>query len=149
MLAFLENINSKQIKAIYSTIRDHYSTIGGRKLCIMNDQIDFCARCGSVLPLPSFLDTTSFVTCPICQLKVDAKYFNGIVSFTRIHFNVRDKLAKKNNQNEADGPVIERQCTKCGHDKQSFATLQTRSADEGQTIFYTCLKCGAKENENS
>lgn len=42
---------------------------------------------------------------------------------------------------EADGPIVERLCPKCGNDKMSYATLQLRSADEGQTVFYTCTSC--------
>ena len=41
-----------------------------------------------------------------------------------------------------EGPVVERKCSKCGNDIMSYATLQLRSADEGQTVFYTCTKCG-------
>nr|XP_027195969.1 DNA-directed RNA polymerase I subunit RPA12-like [Dermatophagoides pteronyssinus] len=112
---------------------------------------DFCARCGSVLPLPTFEDFSSSVICPICNLTVDAKHFDGqATTVQRIWFNPRSNLNKQRNKEiNADGPVVERKCERCGHDKQTFATLQTRSADEGQTIFYTCLKCGAKENENS
>lgn len=44
-------------------------------------------------------------------------------------------------ESEDDGPVVERLCSKCGNDKMSYATLQLRSADEGQTVFYTCTKC--------
>jgi len=40
-----------------------------------------------------------------------------------------------------DGPVAERRCNACGHNQMSYAALQLRSADEGQTVFYTCLKC--------
>lgn len=40
-----------------------------------------------------------------------------------------------------DGPIAERRCTKCGHNQMSYAAVQLRSADEGQTVFYTCLKC--------
>lgn len=40
-----------------------------------------------------------------------------------------------------DGPIAERRCNACGHNQMSYAALQLRSADEGQTVFYTCLKC--------
>lgn len=114
-----------------------------------SQQVDFCTRCGAVMPLPSYLDDTRHVACHICSLQVDASIFNGLSTFTRIQFNERDSIARKRRTFAAEGPIVERVCAKCGHDKQYFATLQTRSADEGQTIFYTCLKCGAKENENS
>lgn len=67
-----------------------------------------------------------------------------IVEYT-IHFNNYDpeKIIKAKEEKDAgpDGPVVERKCSKCGHDKMSYATLQLRSADEGQTVFFTCLKC--------
>lgn len=51
-------------------------------------------------------------------------------------------FAKKNkNDDVAKGPVIERLCKKCGHDEMSYAAVQLRSADEGQTVFFTCVKC--------
>ena len=36
---------------------------------------------------------------------------------------------------------VERKCPKCGNDEMTYTTQQTRSADEGQTVFYTCPKC--------
>ena len=35
-------------------------------------------------------------------------------------------------------------CPKCGHDRASYELLQTRSADEAPTRFFTCEKCGYK-----
>lgn len=75
------------------------------------------------------------------------------VNYT-IHFNSRDSLtanAKESNKEteENEGPVVDRKCPKCGNEKMSYATLQLRSADEGQTVFYTCTKCKYKESENS
>ena len=69
-----------------------------------------------------------------------------------VHFNkIPSKKSKLivEDDDEAEGPVIERKCPKCGNDKMSYATLQLRSADEGQTVFYTCTKCSFKETENS
>jgi DNA-directed RNA polymerase subunit M len=38
-------------------------------------------------------------------------------------------------------PTVKVACPKCNHDKAAYWQLQTRSADEGSTIFYRCLKC--------
>ncbi|KAJ1470022.1 hypothetical protein T484DRAFT_1642009, partial [Baffinella frigidus] len=36
---------------------------------------------------------------------------------------------------------VEEQCPKCKHKFALFQTLQLRSVDEGQTIFYECMGC--------
>lgn len=36
---------------------------------------------------------------------------------------------------------VERKCEKCGNEEMMYTTQQTRSADEGQTVFFTCPKC--------
>ena len=59
------------------------------------------------------------------------------------------KGGKKGSELDAEGPTVDRKCAKCGYEKMSYATLQLRSADEGQTVFFTCLKCKFKESENS
>lgn len=59
-----------------------------------------------------------------------------------INFNTYTKPKNPTKKEDADeGPIVERLCPKCGNEKMSYATLQLRSADEGQTVFYTCTKC--------
>lgn len=41
----------------------------------------------------------------------------------------------------AAGPRIEIDCPKCPSKEASYAQVQLRGADEGSTIFYTCLRC--------
>jgi len=113
----------------------------------------FCSDCGSILPP---LRDTGGITCYTCSRAFDPEMLidsNSTVHYT-IHFNSRsaknvNRAEKKGQANEEDGPVVERKCPKCGNERMSYATLQLRSADEGQTVFYTCTKCKYKETENS
>ena len=52
-----------------------------------------------------------------------------------------EKRGDHEDEEEPEGPIVERQCPQCKNNKMSYATLQMRSADEGQTVFYTCTKC--------
>ncbi|EEZ99110.1 DNA-directed RNA polymerase I subunit RPA12 [Tribolium castaneum] len=113
----------------------------------------FCPDCGSILPP---LKQTGGVKCYACERNFPSDVFRGTKASYVIHFNSRDykthSMNKQNNkkdEEEDDGPVVDRKCAKCGHDKMTYATVQLRSADEGQTVFYTCTKCKFKESENS
>lgn len=53
---------------------------------------------------------------------------------------------------EVKGPAratVEETCPKCGNPEMDYYTLQLRSADEGQTVFYECKKCGHKFSVNN
>jgi len=109
-----------------------------------NAEVDFCPGCGALLPT---LRDKGDVSCIACELIISGQDFRETEVSYVVKFNKVQKPAKKNT--DAEGPVIERTCPKCNNDKMSFMTLQLRSADEGQTVFFTCTKCGYKEKENS
>ncbi|XP_067625044.1 DNA-directed RNA polymerase I subunit RPA12 [Eurosta solidaginis] len=115
-----------------------------------NSEPGFCPVCGSILPL---MNTVGNVVCYNCRKEFPPEVFGAQEVEYTIHFNSYDpgKVSAKTKieANEAEGPIVERKCPKCGHMQMSYATLQLRSADEGQTVFFTCLKCKFKESENS
>jgi DNA-directed RNA polymerase subunit M/transcription elongation factor TFIIS len=49
----------------------------------------------------------------------------------------------------AQRALVSEECQKCKNPKMYFWTQQLRSADEGQTIFYECPKCGHRLSLNS
>ncbi|ELU01383.1 hypothetical protein CAPTEDRAFT_211837 [Capitella teleta] len=109
--------------------------------------VEFCPECAAILPLP---DKREFVTCFCCKFTIPIKDFDGIEIKSKIIFNKRKtKNAGLSSEDQAAGPTVDRQCAKCGNDGMTYATRQTRSADEGQTVFYSCPKCGFQESEFS
>ncbi|XP_053380388.1 DNA-directed RNA polymerase I subunit RPA12-like [Mercenaria mercenaria] len=110
--------------------------------------LDFCPRCGTVLPLPG---TADVVTCRQCNFKIDVRDFDGIEIHTKAEFNNPDTFLKKTEDAESElkGPTVDRKCAKCGNEEMIYTTRQTRSADEGQTVFFTCPQCRFQEIEYS
>jgi len=45
--------------------------------------------------------------------------------------------------------VAKETCPKCGNPEMEYFTMQLRSADEGQTVFYECAKCGHTFSTNT
>ncbi|XP_063241642.1 DNA-directed RNA polymerase I subunit RPA12 [Bacillus rossius redtenbacheri] len=117
------------------------------------NELGFCPECGAILPL---LGDKGGVKCYTCKQEFGPEVFGDMRTQYVIHFNSPSDLSKlkrskrgKGKAPEAEGPTVERQCPVCKNTTMSYATLQLRSADEGQTVFYTCTKCKYKENENS
>ncbi|CAH8494006.1 unnamed protein product [Schistosoma turkestanicum] len=66
----------------------------------------------------------------------------------QVQYDENDK-SQQQPQPTFDGPSIRKECAYCGNDRMTYVTLQTRSADEGQTVIYTCTQCSKKEIENT
>ncbi|KAL5012002.1 hypothetical protein ScPMuIL_010553 [Solemya velum] len=115
---------------------------------IFTTDLDFCPDCGTVLPLPGLEDV---VTCKKCGYQIDISEFDGVEIHSVINYKKPDNVIQMN-ENESEqplGPKVDRKCSKCDHDEMIYTTRQTRSADEGQTVFYTCTECGNQEIEYS
>ena len=116
---------------------------------------NFCSVCGAILPLP--ISTFNSIECKLCHASFNIGSIEGNTIHSFKNYNQhklksvdeieREKLLE--NVATDHGPVVKRECSKCHHKKMTYTTRQTRSADEGQTVFYTCLKCHFTETEYS
>ena len=52
-------------------------------------------------------------------------------------------------QNDNDRPTMEQECEKCDNNQMYFTSRQTRSVDEGQTVYYECTACGHTFAQNT
>ncbi|XP_001629305.2 DNA-directed RNA polymerase I subunit RPA12 isoform X2 [Nematostella vectensis] len=109
---------------------------------------DFCPVCGSILPLPGLEDV---VSCKLCDFQRDTAEFEEVEIHSKKRFNVdKEKRTTDDRKNDdTSGPMVDRKCPNCGHEGMTYMTRQTRSADEGQTVFYICTDCRFQETEYS
>lgn len=133
----------------------------------------FCPHCGTILDL---VEANSIV-CGACahscqyQGRYSSIYASRAGTFTHTIFLLLVDLPSltyvsysekkpapawlnraKLGSSEVKGPAratVEEACPKCNHPQMEFYTMQLRSADEGQTVFYECRKCGHKYSVNT
>lgn len=78
-----------------------------------------------------------------------------MVEFARrfgLEMLVRPESVKKEEDELLHGrtrATVDEVCPDCGAQGMEFYTLQLRSADEGQTVFYECTECGHKHSTNN
>ncbi|KAJ8366762.1 hypothetical protein AAFF_G00342550 [Aldrovandia affinis] len=110
---------------------------------------NFCAECGTILPLPGLKNT---VTCARCNFSISVQELAGQVIHSSVVFNSLESSSVSvdtEGGSELKGPVIDKRCSRCNKDGMVYHTRQMRSADEGQTVFYTCIHCRHQEKEDS
>ncbi|OIV98024.1 hypothetical protein TanjilG_12255 [Lupinus angustifolius] len=106
----------------------------------------FCNLCGTMLTVPS----TAQAECPLCKTRRSLKGIRGKeISYTISAEDIRRELGINIIEEEkVQLSKVNKTCEKCGHNEAIFYTRQMRSADEGQTTFYTCTDCGHQFQEN-
>ncbi|KAI3358303.1 hypothetical protein L3Q82_014685 [Scortum barcoo] len=118
----------------------------------------FCSECGNILPLPGIQDTVCCPRCSFCipvaganscSLKSRSQFvsvpeFAGHEISSTVIFNPVEQSAvtlEDKEDSDLKGPVIDRRCSRCNKEGMIYHTRQMRSADEGQTVFFTCIHC--------
>ncbi|KAJ2398978.1 DNA-directed RNA polymerase I core subunit rpa12 [Coemansia sp. RSA 2559] len=106
----------------------------------------FCPTCSNLLENPGDQD---HIVCHACGDAQAGSQFEEIETVSRSQGNafpsrLRNKrsLVQDVTETERVNATVDELCTKCGATEMTFYTMQMRSADEGQTVFYQCVKCG-------
>ncbi|KAM0676109.1 DNA-directed RNA polymerase I core subunit rpa12 [Gurleya vavrai] len=93
----------------------------------------FCS-CGTLLTI----ENKSIIICSRCKKEHSSSIFKPTITKKDYEPKADIKFLK------AKGAKIKYKCNNCGNEEMRYNTIQTRSADEGQTVFYEC-DCGYKE----
>lgn len=96
----------------------------------------FCPKCGALM-LPKKEGTQTKYACPCghSELSGDTK-ITSTVKTEKI-----EKVEAPKETPDAQLPICEMECEKCGHKECYFWEIQTRAGDEPPTRFYKCVSC--------
>ena len=89
--------------------------------------------------------TRSAVACKFCHNQTNINELIGEDFVTKKELKNKDWLRDTEAAGKAQRATIEHDCEKCDNNLMYFDSRQLRSVDEGQTVFYTCTKCGNTE----
>lgn len=93
----------------------------------------FC-KCGTIITVEK---DSSEIKCVRCSAILDTSHLDAVIM--QKTFKIEEEVELK----EVKGAKIKYQCPGCNAEEMMYNTAQLRSADEGQTVFYTC-DCGYK-----
>ncbi len=96
--------------------------------------VKFCPECKSILKI-EVRDNEVYYVCSKGHYEEKASS-NKITK----RVNRENKVVVIANQVRAE-TITKIRCPKCGHDEAYTWIVQTRSGDEGPTIFYRCTRC--------
>lgn len=107
----------------------------------------FCPHCHNTLTVNASGD----VRCTVCNHTTNLSEYSESELPSRTTTSVDrpvplwaksdEEQAALKTLSEPKRMVVEEPCVKCGAPEVGFYTVQLRSVDEGQTVFYECPKC--------
>mmetsp|Transcript_23474 Transcript_23474/g.36181 ORF Transcript_23474/g.36181 Transcript_23474/m.36181 type:complete len:119 (+) Transcript_23474:277-633(+) len=106
----------------------------------------FCPDCRTTVSV----DNQGTVRCPCCSFTTNLSDIpRKALTITSVSADtVVPTWAKSDDEQKAreqssgvSRATVEEPCVKCGEPEVKFYTLQLRSVDEGQTVFYECPAC--------
>lgn len=104
--------------------------------------IAFCESSGHSVALRDMVDTVTIKQSSDME-EVMRRYTLEPLVKTSERLDEENALASRTRA------TVDEDCPQCGHHGLEFYTLQLRSADEGQTVFYECIQCGHKYSQNN
>jgi len=97
----------------------------------------FCPECGSILRMKEKAGK-KILYCGGCNYAKPVDKDDKLEISEKVN---KGKEVEVIEQTELH-PKIRAKCSKCDNDKAYYWTQQTRSADEPETRFFRCTKCG-------
>lgn len=106
----------------------------------------FCPHCRATLQVNS----TGAINCQVCQYSSNLSNESTLPSSTTYSSDRpvplwaksdEEQAAMSRSTSEPTRATVEEPCVKCNHPIVGFYTVQMRSVDEGQTVFYECPQC--------
>jgi DNA-directed RNA polymerase subunit M len=97
----------------------------------------FCPKCGSIL-MPKKEGSKKVLACSCGYKSRDIK--GATIKEEKIEQKKEDVVISKGELQTL--PKMDAECPKCGNKKAYFWLVQTRAADEPETKFLKCEKCG-------
>mmetsp|Transcript_921 Transcript_921/g.2601 ORF Transcript_921/g.2601 Transcript_921/m.2601 type:complete len:124 (-) Transcript_921:30-401(-) len=109
----------------------------------------FCPVCSTLLTLPEI----DHISCDNCGWHCKYADLAKLEVVTTSHTKpLQPWVAQSQGAEEDKGrarALVDEECPKCSHRGLYFYTMQLRSADEGQTVFYECPSCAHKYSVNN
>mmetsp|Transcript_1078 Transcript_1078/g.1963 ORF Transcript_1078/g.1963 Transcript_1078/m.1963 type:complete len:118 (-) Transcript_1078:131-484(-) len=105
----------------------------------------FCPQCRSTLKV----DSSGDIECMVCRYQSNLSNLPELPLTTTYNADRPVPLWAKSDEEQAalrqsqepTRATVEEPCVKCGAPEVGFYTVQLRSVDEGQTVFYECPQC--------